>query len=128
MMTEDSPGTSFLRAITFALGDDRDVGELDTAFVRTLLQFGSETEDNARCVELLGITRLRQPHGRDAVGFGLRGKAVPISDVVNSAEGSPVPDSVVKDFPNVTQDDWDAVLRLTTLVLIALESAERSPG
>lgn len=127
VMPEDSPRASFLGAITFALRDYRYVDELDRVFVRTLLQFGSETEDNTRCIERLGITRIRHSHGGDAVGFGIRGEVVSVVDILNSAEGGPLPDLVANEFPSVTQDDWDAVLRLAALVLTALEAAERSP-
>jgi hypothetical protein len=100
----------------------QELGDRDRAFVRALLQFGSETDDNKQCVDRIGLQRINHPDGTARVGFALRHSGIPVADVFNAAEGSPLPALLAETFPDVTQDDWDAVLRLATLIFAACES------
>lgn len=86
----------------------------DSAFKRALLDFGSETPDNLNCAEQLELDPSRS-------ALVLRKHGIPISDLLNVAEDSDVPPSVREAFPLVTQAEWDAAMRLVTLILIALE-------
>ncbi len=125
-MTEDTARDRFLRSLVLARGDIDQVDTRDREFVRALLDFGSETEDNTECVERVGLARLVQQYGSGQAGFGLRRSRTSLADVLNTAEGSPVPDQVTDAFPEITQEDWDAVLRLATMVFAAFEaSAEK---
>lgn len=121
-MTEDTARDRFLRSLVLARGDIDQVDTRDREFVRALLDFGSETEDNTECVERVGLARLPQLHGGGQAGFALRRSRIPVADVLNAAEGTPVPDQVTAEFPEVTQEDWDAILRLATLVLVAYQA------
>jgi len=84
------------------------------SFRRAFLDFGSETPDNLACAEALSIGR----RGGET-GLLLRRKWL-VVDVLNHAEGSPIPKSVATRFPGITARDWAAVQRVVTMVFIAL--------
>lgn len=127
----------FLRALVAPAEARQEAADRDRDFVRALLAFGSETEDNRQCVERIGI---RDISPQDATprtdstptdstrtdstrtGAALRRSGIPVADLLNAAEGTPLPTQLAEDFPAVTQDDWDAVLRLATLLFVAAES------
>jgi uncharacterized protein (DUF433 family) len=90
---------------------------IDQEFKEALLSFGSATEDNTRCVEHVKVGGSSNS-GR---GFSLRGSDIAVSDILHTVEGEPIPKVVVERFPGVTQEDWDAVLRLSTLLFILFE-------
>ena len=121
-MTEGTARDRFLRSLVLARSDTNQVDTRDREFVRTLLDFGSETDDNTECVQRVGLGVLSQLYGSGPAGFALRHSRIPVADVLNAAEGAPVPDQVTAEFPEVMQEDWDAILRLATLVLVAFQA------
>ncbi len=118
----------FLRTVMAPAGAGQEVADRDFAFVRALLAFGSETDDNRRCVERIGVRAIPQPDGSVRSAVALRGSGTPVADVLNAAEGTPLPAQLAEDFPAVTQEDWDAVLRLATLVFVAAEAPAEPVG
>ena len=123
-MSTYASGERFLAALTAVTREPGTAGPLDATFVRSLLDFGSETDDNVQCVERVGIRELVRPGAKRRVGLALRHADIPLADIVNAAEGSELPQSVAESFPSVTQEDWDCALRLATLILTALESKD----
>ncbi|WP_322780092.1 hypothetical protein [Frankia sp. Cas4] len=95
--------------------------ELNEEFRRALLDFGSMTDDNVSAVDRVLIQRT---NGNDpsVIALTVGANAVPLASVTNSAEGSDIPAGVRGDFPELEQADWDAVLRVVTMILTALES------
>ncbi|WP_073485694.1 hypothetical protein [Streptoalloteichus hindustanus] len=128
-MTVPSAKESFITSLTAI---SRQVGsrveDLDSAFVRSLLDYGSQTEDNQSCVERIGVCEEVSRDGSRVRRLGLRSIGVPAADLLNAAEGVEVPESVRAEFPDVGQADWDAALRLATLVLTALEARVGEDG
>ncbi|WP_322780107.1 hypothetical protein [Frankia sp. Cas4] len=96
-------------------------GELNAEFRQAFLDFGSETEDSASAVDRLLIRQVNGSHP-SVIALTVGANAVPLASVTNSAEGSDIPTGVREDFPELEQADWDAVLRVVTLILTALES------
>ena len=90
------------------------------AFRRALLEFGSETDDNQACAAEIGVSTVRDG-GLRTTGLTLRRKGRLVSQILNDAEGMPVPATVRRRHAGITQQEWDAVLRLATLVFISLE-------
>ncbi|QUQ68699.1 hypothetical protein [Kutzneria sp. CA-103260] len=121
-MTEDTARDRFLRSLVLARRDTDQIDTRDREFVRAVLDFGSDTDDNTECVERVGPALLPQLHGSGPAGFTLRHSRIPVADVLNAAEGTPVPDHVTAEFPEVTQEDWNAILRLATLAFVAFQT------
>jgi hypothetical protein len=90
------------------------------AFRSALLDFGSETDDNQACAMEISVGTVRDGDKR-ATGLALRRQGKLVSQILNDAEGSPVPAAVRRRHAGITQREWDAVLRLATLVFISLE-------
>ena len=90
------------------------------AFRRALLDFGSETDDNRACATEITVSTVRDG-GRRVSGLALKRQRKLVSQILNDAEGTPVPARVRRRHAGITQQEWDAVLRLATLVFISLE-------
>lgn len=88
---------------------------------RRLLEFGSATPDNLAAAERAEVGADRQADGAARV---LVGGATPVADVLDAAGDSPVPDAVRYWCPELSQEDWEAAMRIATLVFAAL--TERS--
>jgi hypothetical protein len=93
--------------------------------MRALLAFGSETPDNLEMAAHLEIGSLKEPHGPPAIGMKIKNKAIPISSILNKIEDMPLPEHVSEYYPDLTEAEWSAALRFTTLALIALEAPKR---
>ncbi|MFE1771704.1 hypothetical protein [Streptomyces sp. NPDC059008] len=96
-----------------------------TARLRTsLLEFASETPDNKDAAQRIAVLRTgkRQQESRLCVSRS----GVAFAQVVLSAIGCPVPSCVLEEFPDLTQDEWDAVLQVTGLTLLAFEGESAS--
>jgi hypothetical protein len=118
----------FVQAILAACnaGHDDVAFEAATASIRrALVAFGSETPDNLACAAQVdfGASAGRGYGPERTIGLRLAGANVLVSDIMHSAEGSAIPASVRSAFPELTQEAWDAVGRLVTLILLSLECA-----
>jgi hypothetical protein len=99
---------------------DGELAALDSELKAALLSYGSHTEDNVAATQRLGIHHVRDGHRGGVVGLALESGPL-LSHVLNLAEGSEIPKEVQQECPQVRQADWDAILRLATLIMTALE-------
>jgi hypothetical protein len=90
------------------------------AFRRALLDFASETDDNQACAAEISVSTVRDGDKR-ATGLALGRQRKLVSQILNDAEGTPMPAAVRRRHAGITQREWDAVLRPATLVFVALE-------
>ncbi|TMQ91628.1 hypothetical protein ETD83_30085 [Actinomadura soli] len=104
-----------------AAGAQGDPEALTETFREALQAFGSNTEDNVAAAQRVVFKALQRDGGGTATALALNSTNASLADVLNAAEGTEIPDSVRDAFPELDQEDWDAVLRVATLVLIALE-------
>jgi len=118
-MRRTIPRDRFLKALLAVIDAQEEDLDIDEEFGRALLAYGSETEDNVQCVQRVKVGTVPTTSG---VGFALRTSNLSVARILNVAEGSPVPDDVLEYYPNITQEDWDAVLRLCTLVFSLCET------
>lgn len=88
---------------------------------RALVDFGSETPDNVSCVQQISVSKAPARYRKGKIrGLALRRRWL-ISEILNYAEGSRIPKAVRNRFRGITQQEWNAVQRLTTLVFTAFE-------
>ncbi|WP_354640674.1 hypothetical protein [Kitasatospora camelliae] len=114
------PGRDQLRSALAAFGEhpERGADALAAEVVAGLLAFGSETPDNLAATAHLTAAR----DGRGGLRLTLHPSGVHLGDLLAAAVGTPLPDEVLDDLPDLGQEEWDAVLHLTALILTALES------
>ncbi|ARF54991.1 hypothetical protein [Streptomyces gilvosporeus] len=98
------------------LRQDELTGKLRTA----LLNFASETPDNKDAAQRIAVRHTGKPRQGPRLCLSRSGSA--LAKVVLSADGCPVPSRVLEEFPDLTQDEWNAVLHVTGLTLMAFEA------
>ncbi|MEU8917001.1 hypothetical protein [Streptomyces nigrescens] len=92
-----------------------------TAQLRTaLLNFASETPDNKDAAQRIAVLHTGEP--RQAPRLCLSRSGLAFAKVVLSAGGCPVPSCVLEEFPDLTQDEWNAVIHVTGMTLMAFET------
>jgi hypothetical protein len=103
-----------------------DLTTLTNDIMRTLLEMGSETPDNLNCAQQIEFGRVAGREFGPATVFGLKvkGTEMLVSDVMHFVEDEGVPDTVHRYYPNLTDDQWSAVTRVTTMILLSLERDE----
>ena len=82
----------------------------------SLIHFGSETDDNLRA--LGALKALKSDRG---CGLTVDGVGISLADLINRMEGIAVPAEISDSVPGLTQERWEASLRIITLLLVALE-------
>ena len=58
-------------------------------------------------------------------GLKLLGRELLFSDIAHVVESEPMPEALKTAFPGITDEDWDAFGRLTTLIYILLSRDAR---
>ena len=106
-----------------AQSDDNSRQAKGRELMQAFLEFGSATDDNMNCYSHIeyGSVPPGACNPKETYGLKLKGKDILISDVVHLLEGLDLPDRIKKDFPNITENEWAAVTRMATMILIAFE-------
>ncbi|MYT29285.1 MULTISPECIES: hypothetical protein [unclassified Streptomyces] len=94
--------------------------ELTTQLRTTLLDFASETPDNQEAAQHVAVLPIEQP--QPAMRICLSPSGSSLAQVLLSADGCPVPDCVLDEFPDLNQDEWNAVIQVSGLALLAFEA------
>ncbi len=103
----------FWQTLNAIANGDPDAGDLTAQFRSALLAFGSETPDNLNCA---GRIEIGIADGKTAPLLG----GHPLAGIAHALEDQPIPEDLRAAFPDLTERDWDAFGRLTTLLYIAL--------
>ncbi|MGW9428502.1 hypothetical protein ACWHA1_11135 [Streptomyces decoyicus] len=93
-------------------------GELTAQLRTALLNFASETPDNKDAAQRIAVLHTGPQQGPRLC---LSRSGLAFAKVVLSAGGCPVPSCVREEFPDLTQDEWNAVIHVTGLTLMAFE-------
>ena len=100
---------------------------VDARFRAAFLSLGSETEDNCQALRHITVSEFGSESDFALGGLQLARAGVPLSQVLNCAEGCPIPMQVQERYPDLEQNEWDAVLRVATMTLLAFESPRMRP-
>jgi len=113
----DAPLTRarFLRALSDVAEGDAGAEDSTARLRRALLDFASETPDNLNCAALIEVGAVGSE-----IGLKLRERDLPFSEIAHAIEDAPMPETVAAAFPALTEDDWSAFSRLTTLIYTLL--------
>ncbi|GAA5612972.1 hypothetical protein CP981_10880 [Streptomyces platensis] len=99
---------------------DRHPDELTGQLRTALLNFASETPDNKESARRIAVLHTGEPPQGPRLSLSRSGPA--LTKAVLSAAGCPVPSCVREEFPDLTQDEWTAVIQVTGLTLMAFEA------
>ena len=103
----------FWQALNEIANGDAEAGAVAAQFRSALLALGSETPCNLNCA---GRIEIGVANGK--VGPLLGGH--PLAEIAHAHEDQPIPEELRAAFPDLTDRDWDAFGRLTTLLYVAL--------
>ena len=120
MSDAPSARTRFLEALTAVAEGRTNAEDLTKSLRVALLEFGSETPDNLSCAEQIEVGTVGSE-----TGLTLLGRELLYSEIAHVIEGEPMPEALKTAFPDITDEDWDAFGRLTTLIYILLSRDAR---
>ncbi|MEU3992598.1 hypothetical protein AB0F24_30295 [Streptomyces platensis] len=111
----------FCQALT-AIPDRPDLhpDELTAQLRTALLNFASETPDNKETAHRIAVLHTGEPQQGRRLCLSRSGLA--FAKAVLSTAGCPVPHCVLEEFPDLTQDEWNAVIQVTGLTFTAFEA------
>ena len=111
----------FWQALNDIASEDAGAEALTSRFRSALLALGSETPDNLNCARRITIADVDGQLGPVLCGRQL-------ADIAHELEDQPMPEGVGTAFPDLTESDWNAFMRLTTLLYIALARPAGNAG
>ncbi len=111
----------FLKAL-IRIAEGTDCPEdLTDQFRATLLAFASETPDNVSCTSRVKVGELDKE-----IALKFQDHPVLLSEIAHLLEDEPMPDGMKTAFPNLTEADWEAFTRLTTLLYVLLARTSKT--
>ena len=100
-----------------------DLKSVNEDFFETFLKFCSETEDNLNAVKHIEYGKVYQRLKECYVhALKVKSKNILFSDVLNALEClEEIPDFVKETFPDLSLEELQSVLRITTVILLIFE-------
>ena len=65
---------------------------------------------------------------RPTIGYVFPALDADVTDILNSAEGCEIPSQLLANYPDISQKQWDATLRMATMLFIALQGKPTPDG
>ncbi|MDB4474608.1 DUF433 domain-containing protein [Opitutaceae bacterium] len=106
----------------FAEHDNPSSTSFTADFRRALLDHGSETPDNLDAIQRIDVGSLEEDRQAHLRGFRIAKTGDAVTNILNHLEGASMPEEVKESFPELTQEDYDAAIRVTVLCLTAFEA------
>ncbi|MBE2192610.1 MAG: hypothetical protein IAE83_00365 [Anaerolinea sp.] len=115
--------TQFLQTLCNLLEvDENTVHEVGNTLMNAFLNFGSRTPDNLECFENLQYSVGKdRDRSKKIAGFRLKSGEVFVSEILNYLEGIEIPEQIMVRFPKLSRAEWNAVLRMATMMFLAVE-------
>lgn len=97
---------------------DFDIETFSAEVMHAFLEFGSNTPDHRQCSELIEFGPVL---GSWVTSFGIKvkGKPVLVRDILYFIESLPMPDEVKEAYPDLEIEEWEAVMRMATMIISA---------
>ena len=116
----------FAHKLAELLLSDPDLSNLkqaDEQLKETFLASACESPDNLSCADYIEYGAiLDESWGvNTTVGLKLKRHDIMLSDISNVLENCAMPPELKAQFPKLTGEDWDAAMRMMTMILMALE-------
>lgn len=92
--------------------------------IGAFLHDNSETEDNVAAAHLIEYGEIIDPGTitRTIKAIKVKGKPITIADVLWEVEELPLHEKISTRFPDITEEEWGALMRFAVVILSSLES------
>lgn len=99
------------------------VSEKSDRLMKAFLEFGSETDDNVNCFRHVEYGRVdnRVCGPNPIYGLKVKGKKILLADVIHMVEDLKIPNEIGERYPDLTEDEWSAITRMATMILLAFQ-------
>lgn len=99
------------------------VSKKSDRLMKAFLAFGSETDDNMNCFRHVEYGRVDNGvcGPKRTYGLKVKGKKILVADVIYLVENLKIPNEVGERYPDLTEDEWSAITRMATMILLAFE-------
>jgi hypothetical protein len=93
------------------------------SWARAFVQCGSETPDNVSCAKNVDYGPLSAKFHRATglQGLRIKGSRIPLSALAHALEDLDLPKDISEQFPDLTNEQWSAFLRVVTMLLLRFE-------
>lgn len=121
----NNPATraQFLQALTSIQAGRADLAILTADLRQALLAFASETPDNVACASQIEVGTVAHE-----LGIKFRNHNTLFCDIAHAAEELPLPEAMKSQFPKLTNADWQAFTRMTTLLYVFFGDTSQNPS
>jgi hypothetical protein len=109
-----------LRESNFNLNQE-EIEKINIDFREFMVSYGSATPDNIQASNLLSIKQCQGLSNYNALQLCLTNHHIAVSDLLYRVESLDIPASISEIYPNLSQDEWNAVFRIAVLILTLFE-------
>ena len=93
--------------------------KFDLGIKQLFFRFGSETEDNIE-----SMNHVELGYSGANLGMKIKDKDIFVSDIINALEDmEEAPQEIIEYYPDITDLEWQASTRLSTLILLLFEKS-----
>jgi hypothetical protein len=100
------------------VADVLELANFSQELMKLFLQFGSETPDNLNCFSHIEYGKVEKDLGYE-YGFKVKNKNISVVNIINYVESLNIPEEIREAFPELTPDEWSAITRISTMVVLA---------
>jgi len=108
----------FLQALMQIISGRVSHSDLNANLRSAIIDFASETPDNLNCLNHIEVAAVDST----SPSIKIIDKSIRLSDIAHALEDAALPPSLKTALPNLTQKEWEAFARITTLIYASLET------
>ncbi|HYF47921.1 MAG TPA: hypothetical protein VEJ63_00830 [Planctomycetota bacterium] len=122
-MAAKNPFAAKLAELLLTDPGSRSPSTVDAELKEAFLQTGSETPDNLSCIDYIEYGEISDERWSVKTTYALKLKrqGALLSDIANVLENCDMPREIKERFPNITGEEWDAAMRMMTVIMMAFE-------
>ncbi len=99
---------------------DFDVNEFSAEVMGAFLPLGERDPAHKQYADIVEYGKaVGNDPDEEIYGFKIKGKYIFFAHMLARLEGIPIPDKVLERYPDLTEEEWNAGIRVASLVLMA---------
>jgi hypothetical protein len=121
-IVNDEKGVAFVETLLDIRNGKHPNKEATRMLRERLLAVGSRTPDNVNCARHIEVGTIRPLAGPlETRCIKLRGRNISITDLLDTIGDGRVPRKIRVRYPDVTEEEWHACLRVVMLILLMFQ-------